>query len=49
VVAGDGMEQSKDGTVTDCSFDYPEGIAVDETLLTLIVKESEKLRLLIEI
>jgi hypothetical protein len=39
VVAGDGNKESKDGTATECSFDTPCGIAVDEHTHTCFVAE----------
>jgi hypothetical protein len=39
VVAGDGKKQSKDGTATECSFDSPYGIAVDEKTHTCFIAE----------
>jgi hypothetical protein len=39
VVAGDGNKQSKDGTATECSFDNPSGIAVDENTHTCFIAD----------
>jgi hypothetical protein len=44
VVAGDGKRQSKDGTATDCSFDVPHGIAVDEKIHTCFLVEDFRIR-----
>jgi hypothetical protein len=46
VVAGDGNWQSKDGTATECSFNSPFGIAVDEKTHTCFVADwmSSRLR-----
>jgi hypothetical protein len=39
VVAGDDEKDSKDGTVAECSFDSPRGLAVDEKTHTCFVAE----------
>jgi hypothetical protein len=45
LVAGDGNKRSKDEpAATDCSFDRPYGIAVDEKTLTCFVAERARIR-----